>query len=119
MKKHIDNEQYKRLFLFYDHVKKLVQQNIAKALLDGVDRRSLFVATKSAVPSGETLYKYSSKTIECLFNDALLDKNACNSRRPFTNLSIEKFVVRDTLFPHQNFFTILINKTQSFLKNRL
>ncbi|CAF3898832.1 unnamed protein product, partial [Rotaria sp. Silwood1] len=95
MKDVIDNEQYNRLFLFYDHVKKIIKQKMDELPSYGINNRPLIVVDKAAVKAAEVLYEYSSKTIDLLFDDTALTKIDNDSTNISNNLSTKKLVVRD------------------------
>ncbi|CAF1372439.1 unnamed protein product [Rotaria sordida] len=90
MKDLIDNEQYNRLFLFYDHVKKIIKQKMDELPSYGINNRPLIVINKAAVKAAEALYEYSSKTIDLLFDDTTLTKTDSNSINSSNNLSTKK-----------------------------
>ncbi|CAF1451835.1 unnamed protein product [Adineta steineri] len=90
MKDVIDNEQYNRLFLFYDHAKNIIKQKMDQAPSYGANNRPLIVVNKAAVKAAEVLYEYSSRTTALLFDDIEAIKIENDSTNISNNLSTKK-----------------------------
>jgi hypothetical protein len=101
----IDNAQYNRLFLFYEHVKKIIKQKMDEVPSYGPNKRPLIVVNKAAVKAAEVLYEYSSKTIDMLFADAAhtkINNTSTNMSKDLStkmskDLSTTMLVLRDIL----------------------
>ncbi|CAF1480268.1 unnamed protein product, partial [Adineta steineri] len=90
MKDAIVNEQYNRLFLFYDHAKNIIKQKMDQAPSYGANNRPLIVVNKAAVKAAEVLYEYSSRTTALLFDDIEAIKIENDSTNISNNLSTKK-----------------------------
>lgn len=95
IKENIDEQQYHRLTFFFDYAKNVIKQKIAAAPVYGINNRPLILVNKAAVKAAETLYEYTSKTIDLLFDDTKITKNENenNSTSISNNLSTTKLVI--------------------------
>lgn len=74
LKEHIDESQYNMLFVFRDIVKDILKHKLANVPKYGTDKWPIIVINKAAVRAAETLYSYSSNTLNALFDDKSIDK---------------------------------------------
>ena len=69
LKNHIDDQQYKMLFKFRDTAQIVIKRILAQVPTYGDGQQPLIVINKAAVRAAELLYRYTSSTIDALFDD--------------------------------------------------
>ncbi|CAF4574724.1 unnamed protein product [Rotaria socialis] len=116
VKDRIDIQQYNRLFLFYDHAKKIIKEKMDQLPSYGSNNRPLIVVNKAAVKAAEVLFEYSSKTIELLFDDSALIK--VNNDSSLIKVNNDSSNIANILSTKNPFFeeqTILLTMTSPIL----